>query len=230
MSHISLTTHSTPNDVIVYWFGPEALQDPETLDSVAYIEDRMGLWFAGKSPNFDSVQKNAALLVEHVSNENSLNTQWHSPLGVIARVILLDQFTRCIYRGTARAFQYDLLTAQLISKAVDEGILQSLRPIHRFFLGVALQHSEDIKMQKVGVDIANSVAAGTTDELKEYFRNIKGYPMEHHDVILRFGRFPSRNAALVSLLLLTSSEMQFMFFCLQENAYCSVTPISFYLC
>lgn len=197
MSNISLSKHSTPEDVILYWFGPE-VSDPTSLERVAYIEARMGLWFAGKSAEFDLIQKNSVELVEFVGDASFIDSRWSSPVGLLARVILLDQFTRCIYRGTTKAFQYDQLSSQLISKAVDDGLLLSLSPIQRFFMGVAVQHSEEIAMQKIGVEIANTVAAGSTQELREYFSNIKGYPMEHHDVILRFGRFPSRNAALVS--------------------------------
>lgn len=135
--------------------------------------------------------------MDFVADEKLSSSQWSTPDGVLARVILLDQFTRCIFRGTAKAFQYDHLASQLVLKVYNDGLLHSFKPIQRFFLGVAIQHAEDIAMQRVGVDIANAVADGASDKLKEYFRNIKGYPMEHHDVVLRFGRFPSRNAALV---------------------------------
>ncbi len=71
--------------------------------------------------------------------------------------------------------------------------------IQRLFLGVALQHSEELGAQRLGVEMAGRVAGpGDGEELAGWVRALKGYPLEHHDVIARFGRFPGRNAALVS--------------------------------
>lgn len=198
MSMPTLSISSSPQDVLSFWFGTDTLVNRESMESVEYIESRMGVWFAGKSAEFDSVQKRAADLVDLVGEKTFIGAQWCTPNGILARVLLLDQFTRCIYRGTAKAFQYDLLTAELVSDAVRDGFMQLYSPIQRFFLGVAVQHAEDIVMQEIGVAIAHSVAEGSTAQLKQYFANIKGYPMEHRDVIAQFRRFPSRNAALVS--------------------------------
>jgi uncharacterized protein (DUF924 family) len=55
-------------------------------------------------------------------------------------------------------------------------------------------------MQEVGVEIAHNVGNGAAEDVKLFFKNLKGYPMEHYDVIRQFGRFPSRNPALVSEL------------------------------
>jgi uncharacterized protein (DUF924 family) len=113
----------------------------------------------------------------------------------------LDQFPRCIYRGQSLAFQYDDLVAGLVREVVCERKWFSAPgvyvPIQRLFLGVALQHQEDMEAQHLGVEMAGRVAEGACKEVQSWVSNLQGYPMEHHDVMERFGRFPGRNAALV---------------------------------
>jgi uncharacterized protein (DUF924 family) len=88
---------------------------------------------------------------------------WLSPEGILARVILLDQFPRCVYRGTTRAFAYDSISVNIIKDIVQKE--QFLTPhytaIQRFFMCVALQHSEDIADQELGVSLASRFASGT---------------------------------------------------------------------
>ena len=123
---------------------------------------------------------------------------WKTPLGSLARVIVLDQFSRCVFRGTKRAFDYDDITASIVKDIVDKNwLVAEYAPIHRLFLGVAIQHSEDMDMQRIGLHIASQVAVGATAAVSDYIANLKGYPHEHFDVIERFHRFPSRNTALV---------------------------------
>jgi uncharacterized protein (DUF924 family) len=156
----------------------------------------MGLWFARKSAAFDNVQLNNVAIIDYMGNTMQ-GDEWSTPLGMLARVIVLDQFPRSVFRGTAAAFQHDALVSTIVERAVDTGSVVLLCPIQRFFFGVAAQHSEDLRMQSIGVDIAKTVADGAGEELRSFFQNLKGYPMEHFDVIQRFGRFPSRSAALV---------------------------------
>ena len=191
---------TSPEEVLLFWFGPN-WHDAEEVSSVQYISNRMGMWFAGENVEFDLVQKSNQDLVEKLSKENLEEGLWDTKWGRLARVILLDQFPRCIYRGTARAFQHDVLTSKLVKQIVDEGWLLSYAPIYRFFLGIAAQHSEELSMQEIGVSIAEMVAEGYSPELQNYFKKLKGYPDEHINVIRRFNRFPSRNIAMVSYLI-----------------------------
>lgn len=183
------TLLSCAEDVLLFWFGT---RNPETLTSVDYIEERMGIWFGGKSTEFDQIQRN-----HHRLLTDCLSQDWSSPSGSLAKVILLDQFPRCIYRGTKLAFQYDELVASLVQEVMQKGwFLTEYTPIERFFFGVGIQHSEVLEMQSVGVEIARLLALDAKPELHRFFSQLKGYPHEHFDVIQRFGRFPSRNDVL----------------------------------
>lgn len=137
-------------------------------------------------------------LVREAGSGLLLDPIWETADGCLAKVIILDQFTRCIFRGTPLAFQHDQVASALVNHIINSGWMDFFSSIERFFLGVAIQHSENLALQQVGVNIARNVAAGAPAEVVEYFANIKGYPMEHYEVIERFGRFPSRNLALVS--------------------------------
>ena len=201
--HLLLTS---PESVLEYWFDFLGPREPHSLE---YIERMMGIWFAGKSPEFDIIQKKNENLVIQVGNMAIDHAIWQTPHGILARVLLLDQFSRCIYRGTAQAFQYDNITAKLVKDTFEKGwISKEYTPIERFFMGVAIQHAEDIEMQRIGLKIAAEVAAGAPQEIMDFFANLKGYPHEHHDVIEMFGRFPSRNGALGRQD--TDAELQWM--------------------
>ena len=188
------STLETPEQVLQFWFG----KDFETKDNVEYITNRMGFWFAGKSKEFDQAQRENSELVSRIGKLDFDDITWLTPYGALARIIVLDQFPRCIFRGQAKAFEYDAITSTLAVQIINKGLIPQYSPVERFFIGVALQHSEDLAMQKLGVDVAQHVADDSSQEVREFFRSLPGYPMEHHDVISRFGRFPSRNAALVS--------------------------------
>jgi scyllo-inositol 2-dehydrogenase (NADP+) len=182
----------SPHDVLLFWFGT---LDTETLNSVTYIEERMGVWFGGKSTEFDKVQRNHANLLTEVAE--CVSEDWTSPSGYLAKVILLDQFSRCIFRGTKHSFQFDELVASLVQDVIQKGWLTTeYSPIQRFFFGVGIQHSENLEMQTVGVGLARELTLAANPELRSFFSQLKGYPHEHFDVIQRFGRFPSRNLVL----------------------------------
>jgi len=188
-----------PSDILSFWFGPGVLErQTSDMESVEYIDERMGVWFAGKSKEFDGVQRECSDVVDRAGNGMLNGEMWQTSDGHLAKVILLDQFTRCIYRGSSLAFQYDHIVTELIAHILDEDWLPKYTSIERFFLGDAIQHSEDLTKQQIGVDLAKHVADGAPSAVVNYFANIKGYPMEHFDVIKKFGRFPSRNLALVS--------------------------------
>lgn len=108
------------------------------------------------------------------------------PQHVLAAILLLDQFSRNIHRGTARAFEGDALALDLARLSLDRGWTQAAPDRHRFFLLMPLQHSEDLVDQERSVAEFQSLGDPT---------GIK-FSRAHRDQIARFGRFPGRNAAL----------------------------------
>ena len=108
-----------------------------------------------------------------------------SPETLAAAIILLDQFSRNIFRGKARAFEADPLALELCKLALDRGWVDHLpKPVPSFIL-MPLMHSEDLADQE------RSLA-----EFRGRDRQNYRYALLHHDQIKRFGRFPGRNRAL----------------------------------
>jgi uncharacterized protein (DUF924 family) len=111
---------------------------------------------------------------------------WDDPRAALAAVIVLDQFSRNIYRGSAEAFAADPIAHALADKAIREGWDRQMTVPERQFLYLPFQHAETAADQ----DRALALFASLGDEKAMHYAKL------HRDVIRRFGRFPHRNAAL----------------------------------
>lgn len=119
-----------------------------------------------------------------------------TPRGRLALVVLLDQFPRNIYRGTARAFAGDAGALRHAQAAVDAGEDTRLAPIERQFLYLPFEHAEDPAQQARSVALFGRLASQATPTLRESLEEALDYARRHQVAIERFGRFPARNAAL----------------------------------
>jgi len=112
---------------------------------------------------------------------------------VMAQILLLDQFTRNIFRNTARAFAGDALALALATELVAAGRDKNLTPWQRCFAYLPFEHSESLLEQERSV----ALFAGLRREMQDpAFDNTYDYALRHREVIARFGRFPHRNAIL----------------------------------
>jgi len=118
------------------------------------------------------------------------------PRGRVAYVIVLDQFPRNMFRGTARMFEGD---RQALAAAV-EGVArhddETLTVNERSFLYMPYMHSEDIAMQERSVALFKELAASAPSELRGSLAASVQYAEKHHDIVARYGRFPHRNTLL----------------------------------
>lgn len=174
--------------ILAFWFQEKELTAPK-------IDRRMDVWF-GEDPMFDhEIQKEFAGDVERASAGNLAH--WaHQPRGRLALILLLDQFRRNIYRGTAKAFELDTVALKLCVEGAMEKIDRGLTPIERAFFYMPLQHAESRKVQKKSVDIYNRLATAVSATYRETFETIAQFAELHADIIEQFGRFPHRNAIL----------------------------------
>lgn len=112
---------------------------------------------------------------------------------MLAAILLLDQFPRNLFRGSARAFAGDALALELATALVSSGRDKNLPPIRRWFAFMPFEHSEAPINQERSV----ALFAGLRREGQaEVFEQAYASAERHRDVIARFGRFPHRNAAL----------------------------------
>ena len=120
----------------------------------------------------------------------------------LALIVLLDQFPRNMFRGTARAFATDAAALETARHAVARGFDAALLPVERLFVYLPFEHSENLADQDRACDFTKPldlVAPGL-----EAYR----YARAHRDIIRRFGRFPHRNAILGRSS--TSEELEFL--------------------
>jgi uncharacterized protein (DUF924 family) len=110
--------------------------------------------------------------------------------GALARVILLDQFTRNIFRDTPRAFAGDARALATASDAVDRGLDRELGIYERWFLYMPFEHAEDADAQRRSLALFAALAEDMNDD------DPLVWAKKHADIVFRFGRYPHRNAIL----------------------------------
>ena len=177
-----------PEDVLQFWFGDAA-------EAPTKAEARMRLWF-DVSPETDAEIRDwfGAAIEAALRGELEFWAGMSRP--ALALVVLLDQFSRNIWRGTARAFAQDAQALDVARQAVAAGFLSELAPIGQVFLTLPFEHSESLDAQREAVRLCREIAAMAPPEWRPFMESFLPYADQHHELIARFGRFPHRNAAL----------------------------------
>ena len=117
--------------------------------------------------------------------------EWRSDAhGALARILLLDQFTRNAFRGTAGAFAGDSEALATAIDLVDRGLDRTLDRYERSFVYLPFEHSEDRQVQDRSIALFTDLARDTGD------RVALDWAEKHAAIIRRFGRYPHRNAVL----------------------------------
>ncbi len=111
--------------------------------------------------------------------------------GTLARIIVLDQFTRNARRDTPGAFGGDALALAAAQQLVASGADQALLPVQRWFAYMPFEHAESMAMQDQSVALFTALSAANPG-----FQGVLDYAEKHRAVIARFGRFPHRNRIL----------------------------------
>lgn len=168
--------------ILAFWFG-EPIQTP------SYAE-RRSLWF-GKDPDLDQEIGDRFLDTYRQAAAGELDHWQQNPLDCLALVIVLDQFSRNLFRQQAQSFATDSKALSIAQGAIAQGFDQQLHPVHRIFLYLPLEHSEDRAIQQESVTLFQRLAEAYP-ELNDTY----DYALRHQRVIEQFGRFPHRNVAL----------------------------------
>jgi uncharacterized protein (DUF924 family) len=175
-------------NVLGFWFGdcgPDGAIDPT----------RRRMWFKSGAQHDDEIRSRFGRLHERASR-GGLDEWTATVRGRLALIVILDQFSRHIYRGTAQAFAQDPAAQKLTLAGIDSGIDRELAPVQRSFFYLPLEHAEDPELQALSVECYERLAAAVTDKWRKDYASFLDYARRHRDVIERFGRFPHRNAAL----------------------------------
>ncbi len=174
--------------ILSFWFKEHELSAPQ-------IDQRMEIWFS-EDPVFDlEIQKEFADDVARAS-KGELDHWGKQPRGRLAQIILIDQFRRNIYRGTAEAFAKDQLALKLCVQGAMEKKDKGLTAIQKVFFYMPLQHAESRKVQAKSVELFRRLAETVSPTQRQTFMTIAEFAELHKDIIDQFGRFPHRNALL----------------------------------
>lgn len=119
-----------------------------------------------------------------------------SPRGALALVLLLDQLTRNLFRGTARMYAGDAKAMKIVSRAIEDGFDAQVPPAYVPFLYMPLMHIEDLAVQNRCVSLFEALAARCAPALAAHTANDLKAARVHRNIIARFGRFPHRNPIL----------------------------------
>ncbi len=176
------------NAVLDFWFGPLT---PSGLPA----EQRNSLWFQGNAETDEAIRTRFGADIERaVAGE--LQHWSDSAEGSIALTLLLDQFTRNIYRNTPQAFAGDAAALQLARDTVTRGDDRRMPIIHRVFLYIPYEHAEDLAAQEEGLACFERLLEDCPADAREMVVSFQRYMVAHRDVIAAFGRFPHSNAIL----------------------------------
>ena len=162
-------------EILGFWFGDGAAERPE--------------WFR-KDPAFDAaIRERFDAAVEAALD--GAHAEWCAePRGALALTILLDQFTRNIFRDTPRMFSGDARALAVATAEVDAGRDRALGRYERQFLYLPFEHAEDLAAQERSIALFRRLAA------EEGLASLVEWAEKHAVIIRRFGRYPHRNAIL----------------------------------
>ena len=142
-------------------------------------------WFK-KDETFDVEIRSRFTQIHHAARQGELHTWRESIEGRLAEIIVLDQFSRNMFRNDPRSFAYDSMALVLAQEAVATGLAQVLPVQQRAFLYMPYMHSESLLIHDEAVKLFSE--PGLEHNLD--------FEIRHRDIIARFGRYPHRNALL----------------------------------
>ena len=161
-------TPSAP-DILNFWF----------------VETTPEFWFK-KDDGFDAVIQDRFGKAVTDALAGRLDLWANDADGCLALILMLDQFTRNMFRHSARAFLGDEMALALSLRCVERKYLDADKPFYCQFMLMPMMHSEDIGIQDMSLPLFEKYTSKLTHE----------YAIKHRDIIARFGRFPHRNTML----------------------------------
>jgi len=169
------------NEIIQFWFI-----------------DNSDKWWGG-SPEFDEEIRIRFGALHRLASKGELDHWIELPKSCLAYIILLDQFSRNIYRGTPQAFTQDKLALAASEKGREHKLDKELNLVQRLFFYLPLEHSEDLNNQKLSLALMRQMvkeASHSQPDCLSMMESALSYAQQHYDIILNFGRFPYRNEIL----------------------------------
>jgi uncharacterized protein (DUF924 family) len=186
-----------------FWFG-KSLTGPlpgqgEPASQAIALKRRVELWFETNSQLLaerDELIRTQFQEVLDRATRGELDGWADSPRRRLSLIILLDQFPRHMYRGTAQAYAYDPAALALTLSGMQLAADGALNLVERLFFYMPLQHAEATEVQDESVSAYRRLVAESPAELRATFEQSLQYAEDHRGIVRQFGRFPHRNKVL----------------------------------
>ncbi|MEZ4239560.1 MAG: DUF924 family protein [Myxococcota bacterium] len=182
-----------PDDVLDWWFG-------DWKDSAPLRDGDPNLlrwWHRDAAVDAEARERFGVVHAELARGEHE---DWEQTArGALAKVIVLDQLSRMLYRGSARAFRWDEQARGVTQRALEQARDRELRPIERVFLYLPLMHAEDRVPHRRALALYSDLAEEVEEAglaRADIYRRFVAWEVRHKKVIDRFGRYPHRNLPL----------------------------------
>jgi uncharacterized protein (DUF924 family) len=166
--------------VLQYWFGTPDHPDWGSIRK---------MWFGG-GPQVDAEIHAQFGALHSLAAQGALDAWREDAQSCLALVVVLDQFSRTVFRGSADAFASDPKALELARAAIASGFDTAVMPVQRWFFYLPFEHSESLADQDRAVELFAALPDDPTRQMG------LDYARKHRDVIVEFGRFPHRNRAL----------------------------------
>ena len=191
---------SEPKDILDFWFG-------ELNELGCAAPNQRKLWWT-KSDDFDEAIR-ANFIGDYEAIVAGDREHWRStPRGALAYIIVLDQFSRNMFRGTPRMFAADELARETCCEGLDAGFDAELAFDERVFFYLPLEHSEEASDHERCHEVFSCLCEDAPDSLKADADYYLDFARRHREIIDRFGRYPHRNAILGRAS--TEEELEFL--------------------
>ncbi len=176
------------NAILEFWFG-------HVEETIAPSPHRARIWFAD-DPLIDEEMRERFTDDLEKACRGEYDSWKESARGQLGLILLLDQFTRHIYRDTPEAYKQDAKALTLCLNGAQDEQEHALSLIERVFYYFPLLHSEDIYMQEQSINAYYLLSQYALEETRAIYESFLKFADYHHDIIKRFGRFPRRNEIL----------------------------------
>jgi uncharacterized protein (DUF924 family) len=171
-----------------FWLEPKPQSEEER-------KARGALWFGGGPETDRMIKEQFGGLVQR-AHAGELDEWAHAARGRLALIILIDQFSRNVYRGSPQAFAQDAKALELARDGFECDLFVGFDSIEQLFAYLPFCHAEDLQWQRRSVWHAQKAALEASPELRPMMNGSVDFARKHLDVIARFGRFPHRNGVL----------------------------------
>ena len=170
-------------EVLNFWFGD------------APLKANAKLWYTGGKAADQEIEQQFGDAV-HAALKSELDSWQEQPRSALALIVLLDQFTRNLFRGSALAFEGDKPALKLCLSGIESDYPDQLHVLEAAFFLMPLEHSESMAMQDLCVEKFEELLKRSDPEFRDTISSNLDYALSHRKIIEQFGRYPHRNKVL----------------------------------